>query len=46
MIRRRAASLQLSLDIEAYLKPRALEINKGNKQIANRGLFVLHPLDL
>ena len=33
-------------DIDAYLNPRALDINKGNKQIAHGVLFVLRPLDL
>lgn len=33
-------------DIDAYLNRRALDINKGNLQIAHGVLFVLRPLDL
>ena len=33
-------------DINPFLNPRALDINKGNKQIAHGIVFVLRPLDL
>jgi Fasciclin domain len=33
-------------DIDPFLNPLALDINKGNKQIAHGILFVLRPLDL
>lgn len=33
-------------DINPFLNPRALELNKGNKQIAHGITFVLRPTDL
>lgn len=33
-------------DINPYVNPRALDINKGNRQIAHGIVFVLRPLDL
>ncbi|HSO65743.1 MAG TPA: fasciclin domain-containing protein [Ornithinibacter sp.] len=33
-------------DVNPFLNPRALDINKGNKQIAHGIVFVLRPLDL
>ncbi len=33
-------------DIDPFLDPRRLDINKGNKQIAHGIIFVLRPLDL
>ena len=33
-------------DINPFLNPRALDINKGNKQIAHGILFVLRPANL
>lgn len=33
-------------DVNAALNPRALDINKGNRQIAHGILFVLRPIDL
>jgi hypothetical protein len=33
-------------DVNPYLNPRALDINKGNKQIAHGIVFVLRPVDL
>ena len=33
-------------DVNPFVNPRALDINKGNKQIAHGIIFVLRPLDL
>ena len=33
-------------DANPFLNPRALDINKGNRQIAHGIVFVLRPLDL
>jgi hypothetical protein len=33
-------------DVNPFLNPRALDINKGNKQVAHGIVFVLRPLDL
>lgn len=33
-------------DVDAFLNPRALDINAGNRQIAHGVVFVLRPLDL
>jgi hypothetical protein len=33
-------------DVNPYLNPRALDINKGNRQIAHGIVFVLRPLDI
>ncbi len=33
-------------DVNPFLNPRALDINKGNKQIAHGIVFVLRPVDL
>ena len=33
-------------DVNPFLNPRALDINKGNRQIAHGIVFVLRPLDL
>lgn len=37
---------QDSSDVDPFLDPSALDINKGNRQIAHGILFVLRPLDL
>ena len=33
-------------DVNPFLNPRALDINKGNRQVAHGIVFVLRPLDL
>lgn len=50
VLSRRCAVVQLrdadTDDIDPFLNPRALDINKGNQQIAHGIIFVLRPIDL